>query len=48
MHVFDFPLHRHTLVDGCPRKWVSESVEPIVENVVVVNELDHVTLLEFS
>ena len=48
MNVFDLPLPRHALVDGRPRKRVSESVESVVKHIVIVDELYHVTLFELG
>ena len=46
--VLNLPLPWHALVYGGTGEWVSKSVKPVVENVVLVQQFKHVSLFQFN
>ena len=46
MYILDFPLPRHTLIDGGTSERVRESVEPIVKHIIVVDQFNQISALK--
>ena len=48
VYVFELPLPRHTLIYSRPREGMREPIESIVEHIVIVNELNKITVFQLG